>query len=58
MVESGNGWAVARCWIRNITDKDDVTGQFVNSLTLGLFGNDYLTKPRIMGLLASCPFED
>lgn len=48
--ESGDGRIGARFWIRNVTDKNNVTGHYVTSDTSGFFRNYFLTEPRIMGI--------
>ena len=47
--ESGGNWS-ARAWIRNLQDKEIVTGKYLTSDTSGLFRNYFLTEPRIFGV--------
>jgi len=46
---SSNGRWMARAFVRNIEDEDNVTGHYVTSDTSGLFRNYFLTEPRIYG---------
>ena len=39
-----------KLWIRNLADKDNITGHYLTSDTSGFFRNYFLTEPRIMGL--------
>ena len=48
--ESSNGEWLARLWIRNIQDEDNVTGKYLTADTSGFFRNYFLTEPRIYGL--------
>ena len=47
--ESGGNWS-ARAWIRNVQDKEIVTGKYLTSDTSGFFRNYFLTEPRIYGI--------
>jgi len=47
--ESANGTWSGRLWVRNIEDKDNVTGKYLTSDTSGFFRNYFLTEPRIYG---------
>ena len=47
--ESGGNWS-ARAWIRNVQDKEIVTGKYLTTDTSGFFRNYFLTEPRIYGL--------
>lgn len=47
--ESANGRWVARAFVRNIGDEDNVTGHYVTSDTSGYYRNYFLTEPRIYG---------
>ena len=47
--ESAGNWS-ARAWIRNVQDKEIVTGKYLTSDTSGLFRNYFLTEPQIYGL--------
>lgn len=38
-----------RAWVRNLTNEENVTGQFLTGDTSGLFRNYFLTEPRIYG---------
>ena len=40
----------ARAWVRNLKDKEIVTGHYTTSDTSGLYTNYYLTEPRIYGV--------
>jgi len=46
---SSNGRWMARAWIRNIEDEDNVTGHYLTSDTSGYYRNYFLTEPRIFG---------
>ena len=48
--ESGDGRLGVRLWMRNISDKNNVTGHYVTSDTSGFFRNYFLTEPRVVGL--------
>ncbi len=45
-----------KLWIRNVADKDNVTGHYLTSDTSGFFRNYFLTEPRIMGLSVGVNF--
>ena len=47
---SGDDKISVRAWIRNIEDKDNITGMYLTSDTSGFFRNYFLTEPRIMGI--------
>jgi iron complex outermembrane recepter protein len=47
--DAASGVWGARLWIRNIADKDNVTGHYLTSDTSGLFQNYFLTEPRVYG---------
>ena len=47
--ESSNGRWMAKAWVRNIADDNNVTGKYVTSDTSGFFRNYFLTEPRIFG---------
>ncbi len=47
--ESANGNWMAKAFIRNIEDEDNVTGHYVTSDTSGFYRNYFLTEPRIYG---------
>ena len=47
---SGDGKISVRGWIRNVEDKDNVTGKYLTSDTSGFFRNYFLTEPRVMGI--------
>ncbi|MCY3886014.1 MAG: TonB-dependent receptor [Gammaproteobacteria bacterium] len=47
---SGDDKMSVRAWIRNVADKDNVTGMYLTSDTSGFFRNYFLTEPQIMGL--------
>ena len=48
--ESNNGEWLARLWVRNVQDEDNVTGKYLTADTSGFFRNYFLTEPRIYGL--------
>ncbi|MYD43193.1 MAG: TonB-dependent receptor plug domain-containing protein [Gammaproteobacteria bacterium] len=48
--ESSDDRYNVKLWIRNLADKDNVTGHYLTSDTSGFFRNYFLTEPRIMGL--------
>lgn len=39
-----------RLWMRNVFDKENVTGHYLTSDTSGFFRNYFVTEPRIVGL--------
>ena len=47
--ESGGNWS-ARAWVRNVQDKEIVTGKYLTTDTSGFFRNYFLTEPRIFGV--------
>ena len=47
--ESGGNWS-ARAWVRNVQDKEIVTGKYLTTDTSGFFRNYFLTEPRIYGV--------
>ena len=47
--ESGDGRLGVQFWVRNVTDKENVTGHYVTSDTSGFFRNYFLTEPKIIG---------
>ena len=47
--ESGGNWS-ARAWVRNLQDKEIVTGKYLTTDTSGFFRNYFLTEPRIYGV--------
>jgi outer membrane receptor protein involved in Fe transport len=47
--QSNNGSWQARLFVRNIADKNNVTGHYLTSDTSGFFRNYFLTEPRIWG---------
>lgn len=47
--QSSNGSWQARLFVRNIADKNNVTGHYLTSDTSGFFRNYFLTEPRIFG---------
>ena len=47
--ESDDGRWVARAWVRNISDEENVTGKYLTSDTSGFFRNYFVTEPRIFG---------
>jgi len=47
--ESDNGHWTVRAFIRNIDDKDNITGKYLTSDTSGFYRNYFLTEPRIYG---------
>ena len=47
--ESGSNWS-ARAWVRNLQDKEIVTGKYLTTDTSGFFRNYFLTEPRIFGV--------
>ncbi len=53
---AGGAWS-AKLWIRNIADKDNVTGHYLTSDTSGLFQNYFLTEPRVYGATVSYTFN-
>ncbi len=50
MYTSGDNKLSVRGWIRNLQDKDNVTGMYLTSDTSGFFRNYFLTEPRIAGV--------
>lgn len=48
--EHNNGKFDARFWIRNIFNKENVTGKYLTTDTSGFFRNYFLTEPRIFGI--------
>lgn len=48
--ESNDDKYNVKLWMRNVADKDNVTGHYLTSDTSGFFRNYFLTEPRIMGL--------
>ena len=40
----------ARAWVRNVQDKEIVTGKYLTTDTSGFFRNYFLTEPRIFGV--------
>ena len=47
--ERGGNWS-ARAWVRNVQDKEIVTGKYLTIDTSGFFRNYFLTEPRIFGV--------
>ena len=47
--ESGGNWS-ARAWVRNVQNKEIVTGKYLTTDTSGFFRNYFLTEPRIYGV--------
>lgn len=47
--ESDDGHWTVRAFVRNIADKDNVTGKYLTSDTSGFYRNYFLTEPRIYG---------
>ncbi len=47
--ESDDGRWTMRAFVRNIGDKDNITGKYLTSDTSGFFRNYFLTEPRIFG---------
>ena len=48
--ESADDRYQIKLWMRNLADRDNVTGHYLTSDTSGFFRNYFLTEPRIMGL--------
>ena len=48
--ESNDDKYNVKLWMRNVGDKDNVTGHYLTSDTSGFFRNYFLTEPRIAGL--------
>lgn len=44
-----NPWYV-RLWAQNLTDEDNITGHYFTDPSSGLFRNDFLTDPRMLGV--------
>ena len=49
MYESNDGRWMVKAWVRNIGNKDNVTGKYLTSDTSGFFRNYFLTEPRLFG---------
>ncbi len=49
------GW-LAEAWVRNITDDDYVTGQYLGDQNVGLGTNQFLLEPRTYGLTLGLMF--
>ncbi|NND66928.1 MAG: TonB-dependent receptor [Halioglobus sp.] len=49
------GW-LAEAWVRNITDDDYITGQYLGDQNVGLATNQFLLEPRTYGLTLSLMF--
>jgi iron complex outermembrane receptor protein len=47
--ESDDGRWTMRAFVRNIADKDNITGKYLTSDTSGFYRNYFLTEPRIFG---------
>jgi outer membrane receptor protein involved in Fe transport len=50
-----SGW-YARAWVKNIFDKDNMTGQYLTDATSGLFTNVFVGEPRTYGLTLGVHF--
>ena len=48
--ESANDAYSIRLWMRNVMDKENVTGHYLTTDTSGFFRNYFLTEPRIGGI--------
>ena len=46
---SNNGKIEAKFWMRNVGNKNNVTGHYLTSDTSGFYRNYFLTEPRIFG---------
>ena len=50
------GWKVM-AYVKNVFDRDSITGAFLNSDDTGLTTNVFLTEPRLFGLRATKEFQ-
>ena len=48
--ESDDDKYAIKLWMRNLLDKENVTGHYLTSDTSGFFRNYFLTEPRIGGI--------
>lgn len=54
--ESADDRYNVKLWVRNLADKDNVTGHYLTTDTSGFFRNYFLTEPRIAGLSVGVNF--
>ncbi|MGH6870221.1 MAG: TonB-dependent receptor [Rhizomicrobium sp.] len=50
MLNSPNNLWYARVWVKNIFDKDNMTGEYLTDASSGLFTNAFVGEPRTYGL--------
>ena len=55
---STNGKWMARAWVRNMQDEENITGHYLTSDTSGYFRNYFLTEPKIYGLTVRYNFGE
>ncbi len=55
--ESNDGHWMAKAWVRNLQDEDNVTGKYLTSDTSGFYRNYFLTDPRLYGVSLRYSFE-
>ncbi|HTQ13769.1 MAG TPA: TonB-dependent receptor [Rhizomicrobium sp.] len=56
MLNSPDGMWYARAWVKNIFDKDNVTGEYLTDASSGLFTNLFVGEPRTYGLTLGVHF--
>jgi outer membrane receptor protein involved in Fe transport len=54
-LNSAGGW-YARAWVKNIFDKDNMTGEYLTDASSGLFTNAFVGEPRTFGITVGAHF--
>ncbi|MYD96776.1 MAG: TonB-dependent receptor [Gammaproteobacteria bacterium] len=57
LIYERDGW-LARGWVRNVADSENVTGKYLTSDTSGFFRNYFVTEPRIFGVSVRYTFGE
>ncbi len=55
--ESNDGHWLAKAWVRNLQNEDNVTGKYLTSDTSGFYRNYFLTDPRLYGVSVRYSFQ-
>ncbi len=56
MLNSPNNFWYARAWVKNIFDKDNMTGEYLTDASSGLFTNAFVGEPRTFGITVGTHF--